>query len=119
MVMPKSLQMQTLQLVHKGHQGIVKTKQLLQMKIWWRAMDRCAENYVKHCHACQSLSTGDPPPPLQQTEMPQKAWSKLNMDFCGSYPTGETLFIVIDANTKFPEVESQQPLKLLESAWTE
>ena len=104
-VMPKSLQAQTLLLAHKGHQGIVKTKQLLRTKVWWVAMDKCAENYVKHCHACQSLSHGDPPPPLQQTDRPQKPWSKLHMDFCGPYPTGETLLVVIDAYSKFPEVE--------------
>ena len=27
------------------------------------------------------------------------------MDFCGPYPTGETLMVVIDACSKFPEVE--------------
>lgn len=27
------------------------------------------------------------------------------MDFCGPYPSGETLLVVIDAYTKFPEVE--------------
>ena len=104
-VVPKSLQAQTLLLAHKGHQGIVKTKQLLRTKVWWVAMDKCAENYVKHCHACQRLSHGDHPLPLQQIDRPQKPWSKLHMDFCGPYPTGETLLLVRDAYSKFPEVE--------------
>ena len=58
-VMPKTLQRHTLQLAHKGHQGIVKTKQLLRSKVWWAKIDKCAENYVRQCHACQILSHGD------------------------------------------------------------
>jgi hypothetical protein len=27
------------------------------------------------------------------------------MDFCGPFPTGETVFVVIDSYSKFPEVE--------------
>ena len=104
-VMPKSLQRQTLQLAHKGHQGIVKTKQLLRSKVWWAKIDKSAEEYVRQCHACQSLSHGDPPPPLQQTKMPDKAWSRLHVDFNGPYPTGESLMVLIDAYSKFPIVE--------------
>ena len=92
-------------MAHKGHQGIVKTKQLLRSKVWWAKIDKCAENYVRQCHACQSLSHGDPPPPLQQTEMPDKAWSKLHVDFNGPYPTGESLMVLIDAYSKFPIVK--------------
>ena len=34
---------------HEGHQGIVKTKQLLRSKYWWTAMDRQIENIVVNC----------------------------------------------------------------------
>ena len=30
---------------------------------------------------------------------------KLHMDFCGPFPTGEYLFVVTDAYSRFPEVE--------------
>ena len=38
-VMPTALRQQTLQLSHEGHQGIVKTKQLLRTKVWWPGID--------------------------------------------------------------------------------
>ncbi|CAB4027077.1 Retrovirus-related Pol poly from transposon, partial [Paramuricea clavata] len=90
---------------HKGHQGIVKTKQALRTKVWGPRIDKDAEEFIKHCHACQSLGHGDPPPPLQQHKLPSKPWDRLHMDFCGPFPTGETLFVVIDSYSKFPEVE--------------
>ena len=37
--------------------------------------------------------------------LPSKPWDRLHMDFCGPFPTGQTLLVVIDSYTKFPEVE--------------
>ena len=104
-VMPDKLRTETLKLAHKGHQGIVKTKQALRTKVWWPGIDKDAKNYVQRCHACQCLGQTDPPAPLKQNPMPNKPWERLHMDFLGSYPSGETLLVVIDAYSKFPEVE--------------
>ena len=101
--MPLKLHVETLKLAHGGHQGIVKTKQALRTKVWWPRIDRVAEDYVKH--VCQSLGHGDPTPPLRQNTMPAKPWERLYMNFCGPFPSGETLFVAIDSYSKFPEVE--------------
>jgi hypothetical protein len=53
-VMPKCLRHQTLSLAHEGHQGIVRTKQLLRQKVWWPGIDAEAETLVKTCLPCQS-----------------------------------------------------------------
>ena len=53
-VMPKCLRQQTLSLAHEGHQGIVRTKQLLRQKVWWPGIDAEAETLVKTCLPCQS-----------------------------------------------------------------
>ena len=37
--------------------------------------------------------------------LPPEVWHTLHMDFCGPFPTGEYLFVVIDAYSRFPEVE--------------
>lgn len=34
-------------LSHEGHHGVVKTKYLLQSKVWWQAMDKDVENVCK------------------------------------------------------------------------
>ena len=110
-VMPDKLRTETLKLAHKGHQGIVKTKQALRTKVWWPGIDKDAKNYVQRCHACQCLGQTDPPAPLKQNPMPNKPWEHLHMDFLGPYPSGETLLVVIDAYSKFPEVEIMKTTK--------
>lgn len=104
-VMPTALRERTLSLAHQGHQGIVKTKQHLRTKVWWPHMDRDVDDWIKRCLPCQVSGHGDPPTPLQVSPLPSKPWSSLYMDFCGPFPTGETLLVVIDGYSKFPEVE--------------
>ena len=104
-IMPRSLRSTTLTLAHKGHHGVVKTKQALRTKVWWPKIDIDAKVYIQTCHACQCLGHQDPPPPLKPNVMPSKPWERLHMDFLGPYPTGETLLVVTDAYSKFPEVE--------------
>ena len=100
-VMPSKLRMETLKHAHKGHQGIVKTKQALKYGgPKWTKMD-----YVQRCHACQCLGQADPPAPITFNQMPSEPWERLHMDFLGPYTTGETLLVVTDAYSKFPEVE--------------
>ena len=53
-VMPQSLCSRTLDIAHQGHQGIVKTKQLLRSKVWWPGIDKDAEKLVVYCLACQA-----------------------------------------------------------------
>lgn len=37
-----------LDLAHEGHQGIVKTKQLIRDKVWFPRIDKMAEEKVKN-----------------------------------------------------------------------
>ena len=37
--------------------------------------------------------------------MPSKPWSVVYADFCGPFPTGETVLIVIDGYSRYVEVE--------------
>ena len=52
LVMPSSLQQQTLDLAHEGHQGITKTKALLRSKVWFPNIDRMIEEKVSIVCLC-------------------------------------------------------------------
>jgi len=39
------------------------------------------------------------------SSLPPETWHTVHVDFCGPFPTGEYLFVVIDAYSRFPEVE--------------
>ena len=42
---------------------------------------------------------------IGSTEMPERPWDTLHMDFYGPLPSGEYLLVVIDRYSRFPEVE--------------
>ena len=104
-VLPTELQQRAVQIAHEGHQGLVKTKKLLREKVWFPGIDKMAKNLIQNCVACQANSLPDHPQPLQMTPLPPKPWHTVNVDFCGPFPTGEYLLVVIDAHSRFPEVE--------------
>jgi hypothetical protein len=56
LIIPTRLRNETVTHAHKGHQGIVKTKQALRTKVWWPRIDKDVEEFIKHCHAYASLS---------------------------------------------------------------
>lgn len=60
---------------------------------------------IQNCIACQANGPENRPQPLKMTILPPKPWHTVNVDFSGPYPTGEYLLVVIDAYSRFPEVE--------------
>ena len=53
----------------------------------------------------QAAVSQKPRSPLQMTETQSKPWENVAADFCGPYPSGELILVVIDERTRYPEVE--------------
>ena len=104
-VVPTSLRHKAVSIAHQGHQGLVKTKKLLREKIWFPGLDAMAKDMIDSCLACQANGPENNPDPLQMSPLPPTPWHTVNMDFCGPFPMGEYLFVIIDAYSRFPEVE--------------
>ena len=80
-------------LAHEGHQGIVKTKQLLREKVWFPKIDQEVESLLAGCVACQACGPETRPDPLQMSPLPPEPWHTVHIDFCGPFPTGEYLLV--------------------------
>ena len=104
-IIPSALRHKTLNIAHHGHQGTVKMKQLLRTKVWWPNIDKQVESFINSCLPCQATGIPIPPPPLHVTDNPLTPWTHLHMDFCGPFPSGEMIFVLIDSYSKFPQVE--------------
>ena len=104
-VLPHPLRHRAVHLAHEGHQGLVKTKTLVREKVWFPGSDTFSQDIVSNCLACQANGPDIRPDPLCMTSLPPEPWHTLNIDFCGPFPTGEYLLVVIDACSRFPEVE--------------
>ncbi|CAI6349537.1 unnamed protein product [Macrosiphum euphorbiae] len=51
---PNILRQQVLNILHKNHPGVVRSKmQLARSYVWWPNIDSCIEKYVKCCSQCQ------------------------------------------------------------------
>jgi hypothetical protein len=107
-IVPKELQERVLDICHEGHQGIVKCKSLLRTKVWFPGIDLAMERKVKGCLPCQAAVTSHQRDPLVMTALPERPWEHVAADHIGPFPTGESLFVVIDEYSKYPEVEVVQ-----------
>ncbi|KAL8562268.1 hypothetical protein ACOMHN_037224 [Nucella lapillus] len=105
LVIPRSLQQRVINIAHEGHQGIVKTKQLLREKVWFPHIDRQVKDAVKSCLACLSTIPDHHSEPQRMTPLPMNPWSEVSIDFCGPFPSGDFLLVVVDAYSRFPEIE--------------
>ena len=110
-VLPFSLRERAVELAHRGHQGVVKTKSLLREKVWFPGIDAMVEERVKACIPCQATSThgSEHCTPLKMSHLPDRPWKELSIDFIGPFPTGESLLVVMDDYSRFPEVEIVHP----------
>ena len=104
LVVPQKLRTKLVEIAHEGHQGSTKTKMRLRSKVWWPGLNRDVDDHIKRCLACQACVDSTHAPPVQATEMPKNAWSKVGVDLMGPFPSGESLFVIIDYHTRYPDV---------------
>ena len=106
LIVPISLQDTVLNIAHKAHQGIVKIKQFIRSHVWFPDIDKRVEDMIKSCIPCQvSHSSPENREPIQSTQLPDKPWSHIAIDFSGPYPTGEYALVVVDEYSRYPEIE--------------
>ena len=63
-VVPKALQRRVVNVSHEGHQGIVKTKQLIRSAVWFPGIDHMTEDVVRSCLPCEAAIQQKPKEPL-------------------------------------------------------
>ncbi|VDI02758.1 Hypothetical predicted protein [Mytilus galloprovincialis] len=105
-VIPKDLQMRVIDLAHEGHQGIVRTKQLLREKVYFPGIDKLVEQTCKSCIPCLASTPKNVFEPLQMSEIPNNVWENLSMDFCGPFPNGYYVMVIIDEYSRYPVIET-------------
>ena len=104
-VIPKELQTRVIDLAHEGHQGIVRTKQLLREKVYFPGIDKLVEKTCKSCIPCLASTPKTVFETLQMTELPLNVWENLSVQFTGPFPNGYYLMVVVDEYSRFPIVE--------------
>ena len=105
-IVPEKLQHAVIKAAHSlGHLGMTKTKQMLRHKYWFPGMNRLVEEIIGQCYECQVTTKQHRNEPLKMTDIPEKPWQVVSVDFGGPYPDGHYNLVVIDKRTRFPDVE--------------
>ncbi|XP_037813440.1 uncharacterized protein K02A2.6-like [Lucilia sericata] len=101
-VIPKHLRKRIIQLLHQGHWGIVRMKQIARRYCWWPKIDDDIAKLVSSCQACYSHSTN---PPKQFSPWPKATlpWQRIHLDYAGPFEKNMWL-IVVDSFSQFPYV---------------
>ncbi|XP_039968968.1 uncharacterized protein K02A2.6-like [Bactrocera tryoni] len=95
-------QQNILELLHDGHSGTVRMKQLARHHVWWPNIDDDIAKVTRQCEICK---VGNPTPTRQYLSWPEaKApWERVHIDFAG--PIFDSMWLIcIDAYSQFPFV---------------
>ena len=63
------------------------------------------ERVFKNCYECQLTTKQHRQEPVKMTQIPEKPWEVVSVDFGGPNPDGHYNLVVIDYRTRYPEVE--------------
>ena len=103
-IVPQTLHSQVLKSLHANHPGITRMKAIARSYFWWIGLDKAIEELGKSCQSCQANQANPAAAPLHPWIWPDTPWKRIHVDFAGPY-LGHMFFIVVDAHSKWPEVE--------------
>lgn len=109
LVVPVMLRHTLVKLVYEGHQGIVRTKQLLRELYWWPGIDYLVKEHIQTCQMCLSSdkTANISAALLQPVPFPSVPWDKVATDVVGPFETAVWdcyALTLIDYHSKWPEV---------------
>lgn len=89
-----------------GHEGVLKTYQILKIGFNWIRMKRDLKAWVAECRTCQhnKYDTISPLRLLQLLSIPQQAWTDISMDFIYGLPSCKgksVILVVVDGLSKY------------------
>ena len=101
LVIPPSLRPQVLQLLHLGHFGMQRMKQLARTAVYWLGIDADIMDLCHRCTACAEHQKMPPKPANHPWMLPEKPWSRVHVDHAINF-LGSNWLVLIDAYSKYP-----------------
>ena len=103
-VVPQELRERMVKFAHEGHQGILRTKQLLRAHVWFPGIDVMVEMW-RNAMSCQATTVCNTSGPLLMTELPSGSWRKVSVDFVGPFLNKDMALVFWDQYVWYPVVE--------------
>ncbi|XP_036345449.1 uncharacterized protein K02A2.6-like [Rhagoletis pomonella] len=99
-VVPATLQPKVLAMLHEGHWGQTRMKQISRRYVWFPKIDEAIERLCKTCAICATTAAS---PKQHYSSWPPaaKPWEIIHIDFAGPF-FGSMWLIIVDSLSKFP-----------------
>ena len=100
-IIPSTLRNHILKLLHLGHFGMQRMKQLARSTVYWPRIDFDIENLCRKCTSCGQFQNKPDKPSIHSWMMPEKPWSRLHLDHAINF-LGRNWLVLVDAYSKYP-----------------
>ena len=78
-IIPRKLQNQVLEELHRERPGIVRMKSIARSYMWWPSIDKQLEQVAKLCVCCQSVKSKPAVAPLHPWLWPSQPWQRVHV----------------------------------------
>ena len=100
-IIPSTLRNHILKLLHLGHFGMQRMKQLARSTVYWPRIDFDIEDLCRKCTSCGKFQNKPDKPSIHPWMMPEKPWSRLHLDHAINF-LGRNWLVLVDAYSKYP-----------------
>ena len=100
-IIPSTLRNHSLKLLHLGHFGMQRMKQLARSTVYWPRIDFDIEDLCRKCTSCGQFQNKPDKPSIHPWMMPEKPWSRLHLDHAINF-LGRNWLVLVDAYSKYP-----------------
>ena len=100
-IIPSILRNHILKLLHLGHFGMQRMKQLARSTVYWPRIDFDIEDLCRKCTSCGQFQNKPDKPSIHPWMMPEKPWSRLHLDHAINF-LGRNWLVLVDAYSKYP-----------------
>ena len=100
-IIPSTLRNHILKLLHLGHFGMQRMKQLARSTVYWPRIDFDIEDLCHKCTSCGQFQNKPAKPSIHPWMMPEKSWSRLHLDHAINF-LGRNWLVLVDAYSKYP-----------------
>nr|CAB3223623.1 uncharacterized protein K02A2.6-like [Phallusia mammillata] len=108
-VIPESIRPKVLKLLHEGHLGMQRMKQLARTAVYWPNIDRDIVDLCRKCNTCAVYQNAPSKVALHPWMSPEKPWSRLHVDHAINF-MGYNWLLLIDAYSKYPCIHPTQSI---------
>ena len=121
-MIPQSLRLPILELLHLGHFGIEKMRQLARTSVYWPGLDNDIKERCQACTTCAEFQNKPAKMMNHPWMLPEKPWSRVHVDHAIIFK-GKNWLVIVNAYSKYPciyptgSVSTNSTMELLEDSF--